>query len=281
MKLTIVQFGGKMIANDLRKRAKFFENIRVVHLPADSPKRQEKYKLGDVSVTLIKTTRGQSIYVTHDTNLPRPYSRKYVLQGTRGLVEGYPRRVYVEGLSAKEDAWDPAEKWFRAPRGDRWEIGTMMRVGAVSPDAEAVGVDPAAGQLQARAPGDVAGHQPEDDPRGRLEGLEQPDHTRQDGGVPGARELFIEVIDVPLAHILDDVRIARVGVPARGEEFHDDQGVGLPVEADLQRLVGEGEMLGDGAGHRPAPRTGGEEDGPIDVEEDKATSHSAEPSPRG
>src|SRR5262249_11978747 len=36
MKLTVVQFGGKMIANDLRKRAKFFNNIRVVHLAADS-----------------------------------------------------------------------------------------------------------------------------------------------------------------------------------------------------------------------------------------------------
>jgi hypothetical protein len=36
MKLTVVQFGGKMIANDLRKRAKFFNNIRVVHLAAES-----------------------------------------------------------------------------------------------------------------------------------------------------------------------------------------------------------------------------------------------------
>jgi hypothetical protein len=37
MQLTVVQFGGKMIANDFRKRAKFFNNIRCVHLPADSP----------------------------------------------------------------------------------------------------------------------------------------------------------------------------------------------------------------------------------------------------
>jgi hypothetical protein len=37
MQLTVVQFGGKMIANDFRKRAKFYNNIRCVHLPADSP----------------------------------------------------------------------------------------------------------------------------------------------------------------------------------------------------------------------------------------------------
>ncbi len=37
MKLTVVQFGGKMQANDFRKRAIFFSNIKVVNLPADTP----------------------------------------------------------------------------------------------------------------------------------------------------------------------------------------------------------------------------------------------------
>jgi lipopolysaccharide export system protein LptA len=37
MKLTIVQFGEKMWAEDFRKRAKFWTNVKVVHLPADSP----------------------------------------------------------------------------------------------------------------------------------------------------------------------------------------------------------------------------------------------------
>jgi hypothetical protein len=76
------------------------------HLAADDPRRNERYVLGDVNATLIRTVLGQTIYVTHDTNLPRPYSRKYVLQGTRGLVEGYPQRVYVEGMSKAVDRWD-------------------------------------------------------------------------------------------------------------------------------------------------------------------------------
>lgn len=37
MKLTVVQFGEKMRAEDFRKRAKFYSNIRVVHLAADRP----------------------------------------------------------------------------------------------------------------------------------------------------------------------------------------------------------------------------------------------------
>ena len=90
------------------------------HVPADSPKRQEKYRLGDVNTSLIRTTRGQTIYLTHDTNLPRPYSRKYVLQGTKGLVEGYPRRVYVEGMSEKEDRWDSVDRWFESHDHPLW-----------------------------------------------------------------------------------------------------------------------------------------------------------------
>ena len=64
--------------------------------------------------------RGQTIYLTHDTNLPRPYSRKYVLQGTKGLVEGYPRRVYVEGMSEKEDRWDSVDRWFESHDHPLW-----------------------------------------------------------------------------------------------------------------------------------------------------------------
>jgi hypothetical protein len=48
MKLTVVQFGGKMIANDLRKRAKFFTNIRAVHLAADSPTVPVDLREGDI-----------------------------------------------------------------------------------------------------------------------------------------------------------------------------------------------------------------------------------------
>jgi predicted dehydrogenase len=96
------------------------QNWQRDHLAADDPRREETYKLGDVNLSLLKTLQGQTIYVTHDTNLPRPYSRKYVLQGTRGLVEGWPRRVYVEGMSEKEDQWDPVEKWFASHDHPLW-----------------------------------------------------------------------------------------------------------------------------------------------------------------
>jgi len=79
------------------------------HEPADSPKRKEQYVLGDVNVSLIKTTRGRTIVVQHCTNLPRPYSRIHLVQGTKGLFQGYPDRVYVEGRG-KEDQWQQASE---------------------------------------------------------------------------------------------------------------------------------------------------------------------------
>ena len=80
------------------------------HFAEGSPQRQEQYVLGDVNVSLIKTANGRTICVSHDTNLPRPYSRVHIVQGTRGLFQGYPDRVYIEGRS-KPDEWDPAESY--------------------------------------------------------------------------------------------------------------------------------------------------------------------------
>ena len=52
------------------------------HLPEGAPERSERFTLGDVNTSLIKTARGKTIMVQHCTNLPRPYSRIQVVQGT-------------------------------------------------------------------------------------------------------------------------------------------------------------------------------------------------------
>ena len=77
------------------------------HIGADSREAQQHYSLGDVVNTLIRTKSGQTILVTHDTNSPRPYSRKILLQGTEGIVRKYPEaKIHVEGRS-RAHAWEP------------------------------------------------------------------------------------------------------------------------------------------------------------------------------
>lgn len=67
------------------------------HFPEGAPERSERFLQGDVNTSLIKTARGKTIMVQHCVNLPRPYSRIHMVQGTRGMFQGYPNRVYLEG----------------------------------------------------------------------------------------------------------------------------------------------------------------------------------------
>jgi predicted dehydrogenase len=78
---------------------------------ADSPQAKERYVLGDVNTSLIKTKLGKTIILIHDTNLPRPYTRINLVQGTKGLAHKWPDRIYVEGKAAKPHQWDDFEKF--------------------------------------------------------------------------------------------------------------------------------------------------------------------------
>jgi predicted dehydrogenase len=70
------------------------------HIGPDSAEARQHYALGDVVNTMIRTRTGQTILVTHDTNSPRPYSRRILLQGVNGVVQKYPdERIHLEGRS--------------------------------------------------------------------------------------------------------------------------------------------------------------------------------------
>lgn len=76
----------------------------------------QKYALGDVVSTLIRTVKGQTILVTHDTNSPRPYSRDILVQGTNGIVRKYPeQKIHIEGIS-EGHGWEELAAYF-----EKWE----------------------------------------------------------------------------------------------------------------------------------------------------------------
>jgi predicted dehydrogenase len=77
----------------------------------DSPQAREKYVLGDVNTSLIRTKLGKTVILIHDTNLPRPYTRINLVQGTKGLAHKWPDRLYVEGKAAKPHQWDDFERF--------------------------------------------------------------------------------------------------------------------------------------------------------------------------
>jgi len=88
-------------------------NWAAEHFKEGDPRLNEKYKLSDVVTTMIKCKNGAAIMVQHDTNLPRPYSRDILVQGTKGIAQKYPEElVYIEGVSTGHD-WDKAEEYYK------------------------------------------------------------------------------------------------------------------------------------------------------------------------
>jgi hypothetical protein len=83
----------------------------VAQFGPESLQAKERYVLGDVNTSLIKTKLGKTILLIHDTNLPRPYTRINLVQGTHGLAHKWPDRIYLEGKADKPHEWDDFEKF--------------------------------------------------------------------------------------------------------------------------------------------------------------------------
>ncbi|MDD4102406.1 MAG: Gfo/Idh/MocA family oxidoreductase [Kiritimatiellae bacterium] len=62
----------------------------------DSPEARIKIKQGDMNTSIIRTRRGRTIMLQHDTTSPRPYSRLNLISGTKGIAADYPLRVALE-----------------------------------------------------------------------------------------------------------------------------------------------------------------------------------------
>jgi predicted dehydrogenase len=96
----------------------------------DSREARRKYALGDVVNTLIRTVDGRTILVTHDTDTPRPYSRKIMLQGTRGLVRKYPEeKIHIDGRSKGHD-WESLDAYREEFEHPVWKEMASLSKGA-------------------------------------------------------------------------------------------------------------------------------------------------------
>lgn len=82
---------------------------------------RRKYALGDINTSLIKTKKGLTIVIKHETDGPRPYSRDILVQGTKGLARKYPEQlIHIEGVSP-EHKWEPLEKYSEAYEHPLWK----------------------------------------------------------------------------------------------------------------------------------------------------------------
>jgi len=94
------------------------------------PNAKVRWKLGDVITTQIKTALGETIIVTHDTNLPRPYSLGFRVQGEKGIWMDLNRSIYLEGTSPQAHRWEDTKDYFDKYDHPLWKKYEQRAIGA-------------------------------------------------------------------------------------------------------------------------------------------------------
>lgn len=87
------------------------------------------YKNGDITQTMIQCANGETVLLTHDTHLPRPYSIGFRVQGTEGLWMDVADGIHIEGQS-KPHQWDKVSDWVKKYDHPVWKKYEELATGS-------------------------------------------------------------------------------------------------------------------------------------------------------
>ena len=99
-------------------------------LAENRPDRPDLQKMpfneGDIVTTMIRCSRGETILLTHDCTLPRPYSRGGRIQGTRAIWMEDNRSIYVDGVTPHLEkdwshSWESDAAYMERYESDLWK----------------------------------------------------------------------------------------------------------------------------------------------------------------
>lgn len=100
------------------------------------------FKQGDVVTTQVQCANGETILLTHDTSLQRPYNLGFKVQGTEGIWQDFgwgeadQGFIYFEEKMAYSHQWDNTKKWMEAYDHPLWQ-----NLGQAAKDAGHGGMD--------------------------------------------------------------------------------------------------------------------------------------------
>lgn len=102
----------------------------------DHPNTKVEFKQGDIVTTQIACANGETILLTHDTSLQRPYNLGFRVQGTKGLWQDFgwgefnQGFIYFEDLMKHSHRWDNTEKWMQQYDHPLWKKYEQQATGA-------------------------------------------------------------------------------------------------------------------------------------------------------
>ncbi|MFD1630472.1 Gfo/Idh/MocA family protein [Pseudopedobacter beijingensis] len=130
----IMQYANINKGNRLTNMVSFSSKARGLgdYVEKQSPGHQNakiNYKNGDIVTTQINCANGETMLITHDTHLPRPYSIGFRVQGTNGLWMDVAQSIHIEGKS-KPHKWDPVKEWTEKYDHPLWKRYADVAKGA-------------------------------------------------------------------------------------------------------------------------------------------------------
>jgi hypothetical protein len=102
----------------------------------DHPNAKVKFREGDIVNTQIQCANGETILLTHDTSLQRPYNLGFRVQGTEGLWQDFSSGgldkgwIYMENKMEHSHGWENTEKWLKDYDHPLWKKFTESAAGA-------------------------------------------------------------------------------------------------------------------------------------------------------
>jgi predicted dehydrogenase len=85
------------------------------------PNANLKYKQGDIVTSVLKTKMGKTLVINYDMQLPRPYSNRWMLQGTKGVYYEEKPAIYLVDVTPEYHQWEPWKPYEQKYNHKWWQ----------------------------------------------------------------------------------------------------------------------------------------------------------------
>jgi hypothetical protein len=89
------------------------------------PNAKIPWKQGDIVTSTLKTKMGKTLAINYDMQLPRPYSNRWMLQGTLGVYDEEKSSIYLRKESPKYHEWEPWKPYEEKYNHKWWNEGDL------------------------------------------------------------------------------------------------------------------------------------------------------------
>ena len=86
------------------------------------PNAKIRWKQGDIVTSTLKTKMGKTLVINYDMQLPRPYSNRWLLQGTKGVYDEEKSSIYLINQTPKYHEWEPWKPYEKQYNHKWWTI---------------------------------------------------------------------------------------------------------------------------------------------------------------